>query len=183
MPERFERPRTQLPQGLRRPAVFFDRDGVLNRDIGYLHRPKDFEWLEGAKEAVRLCNEAGYLVFVVTNQAGVARGNYGEEDVHKLHAWMNSELALIGAHVDAFEYCPHHPDGLEGPYRRACRRRKPEPGMLLDLLSQWPVDKDASFLIGNMQSDLDAAAGAGLTAYLYRGGNLADFVAARLTPG
>lgn len=165
----------------RRPAVFFDRDGVLNRDIGYLHKPEEFEWLEGAKKAVRLCNDAGYFVFVVTNQAGVARGFYSEDDVHKLHAWMNAELAREGAHVDAFEYCPHHPDGVEGPYRRTCRRRKPESGMLLDLLSAWPVDKDASFLIGNMQSDLDAAAGAGLKAYLYQGGDLADFVAGHLS--
>jgi D-glycero-D-manno-heptose 1,7-bisphosphate phosphatase len=178
VPLDFERAQADLPR--RRPAVFFDRDGVLNRDIGYLHRPGDVEWLEGAKTAVRLCNDAGYFVFVVTNQAGVARGYYGEEDVHKLHVWMNAELALQGAHVDAFEYCPHHPDGVDGPYRRPCRRRKPEPGMLLDLLSSWPVDKNASFLVGNMQSDLDAAAGAGLKAHLYQGGDLAGFVAARL---
>jgi D-glycero-D-manno-heptose 1,7-bisphosphate phosphatase len=160
--------------------VFFDRDGVLNRDIGYLHRPEEVEWLEDAQKAVRLCNDAGYFVFVVTNQAGVARGYYGEADVHRLHAWMNAELARAGAHVDAFEYCPHHPYGVEGSYRRPCRRRKPEPGMLLDLLSDWPVDKDASFLIGNMQSDLDAAAGAGLAAHLYQEGSLAQFVAGRL---
>ncbi len=166
---------------MQRPAVFFDRDGVLNRDIGYLHRPQEFEWLEGAKEAIRLCNDAGYLVFVVTNQAGVARGHYGEDDVRALHSWMNSELAAQGAHIDAFEYCPHHPEGVSVQYRRACSRRKPEPGMLLDLLSQWPVDRQASFLIGNMQSDLDAAAGAGIRAYLYQGGNLAEFVAARLS--
>ena len=164
----------------RRPAVFFDRDGVLNRDVGYLHRPEEFAWLEGAKEAIRLCNDAGYFVFVVTNQAGVARGYYGEEDVVRLHAWMNAELARQGAHIDGFEYCPHHPDGLEGAYRRACRRRKPESGMILDLLANWTIDKQASFLVGNMQSDLDAATGAGVKAYLYRGGNLADFVAARL---
>ena len=166
---------------VRRPAVFFDRDGVLNRDIGYLHRPEDFVWLEGAREAIRLCNDAGYLVFVVTNQAGVARGYYGEDDVRALHGWMSSELAALGAHIDAFEYCPHHPEGIAAGYRRACSRRKPEPGMLLDLLSRWPVDKEASFLIGNMQSDLDAAAGAGIRAYLYQGGNLAAFVAARLS--
>ena len=109
----------ELPRQLGRPAVFFDRDGVLNRDLGYLHRPEEFEWLEGAKKAIRLCNDSGYLVFVVTNQAGVARGFYGEEDVHRLHAWMNEELAREGAHVDAFEFCPHHPEG--GASRsRAC---------------------------------------------------------------
>ena len=162
--------------------MFFDRDGVLNRDIGYLHRPDEFEWLQGAQDAVRLCNQAGYFVFVVTNQAGVARGHYGEDDVRSLHDWMNAELARHGAHIDDFAYCPHHPDGIEGPYRRACRRRKPQPGMILDLLEAWPVDKEASFLVGNMQSDMDAAAAAGLTAHLYEGGDLAAFVAARL-PG
>jgi D,D-heptose 1,7-bisphosphate phosphatase len=177
VPHDFERAQVELPRRTRRPAIFFDRDGVLNRDIGYLHRPEDFEWLEGAKKAVQLCNDAGYFVFVVTNQAGVARSYYGEDDVQKLHAWMNAELARQGAHVDAFEYCPHHPDGVDGPYRRSCSRRKPEPGMLLDLLSSWPVDKDASLLIGNMQSDLDAAAGAGLKARLYQEGDLSDFVA------
>jgi D-glycero-D-manno-heptose 1,7-bisphosphate phosphatase len=181
VPDDFERAQAELPRQVRRRAVFFDRDGVLNRDIGYLHKPEEFEWLEGAKDAIRLCNDAGCYVFVVTNQAGVARGFYAEPDVHALHAWINAELAALGAHVDAFEYCPHHPDGVEGPYRRSCRRRKPEPGMVLDLLAQWPVDKDTSFLIGNMQSDLDAASGAGLKSYLYEGGNLADFVAARLS--
>jgi D-glycero-D-manno-heptose 1,7-bisphosphate phosphatase len=180
VPDDFERAQLELPRRTRRPAVFFDRDGVLNRDIGYLHKPEQVEWLEGAREAVRLCNDAGYFVFVVTNQAGVARGYYGEDDVLRLHAWMNAELARFGAHVDAFEYCPHHPDGVEGPYRRACSRRKPEPGMVLDLLSAWPVDKDNSFLIGNMQSDLDAAKGAGIAAHLYQGGSLAEFVENRL---
>jgi D-glycero-D-manno-heptose 1,7-bisphosphate phosphatase len=182
VPADFERAQEELPRRVTRPAVFFDRDGVLNRDIGYLHRPGEVEWLEGAQHAIRLCNDAGYFVFVVTNQAGVARGYYGEQDVLNLHAWMNGELARQGAHVDAFEYCPHHPDGVEGPYRRACRRRKPEAGMILDVLSHWPIDQQSSFLVGNMQSDLDAAAGAGVKGHLYQGGNLADLVAARLAP-
>lgn len=183
VPADFERAQEELPRRVRRPAVFFDRDGVLNRDVGYLHRPEEFEWLEGAQEAIRLCNNAGWFVFVVTNQAGVARGYYGENDVRALHAWMNQELARHDAHVDAFEYCPHHPDGIEAGYRRACRRRKPQPGMIDDLLSAWAVDKDRSFLIGNMQSDLDAATAAGIKAHLYQGGNLAEPVAALLSGG
>jgi D-glycero-D-manno-heptose 1,7-bisphosphate phosphatase len=180
VPEDLERAQNELPRRVRRPAVFFDRDGVLNRDIGYLHRPEQFEWLKGAKAAVRLCNDAGYFVFVVTNQAGVARGYYEENDVEKLHAWMRMELAPLGAHIDAFEFCPHHLDGVRPEYRRACRRRKPQPGMILDLLAAWPANKEASFLIGNTQSDLDAAMAAGIAAHLYEGGDLAAFVAARL---
>ena len=179
-PEFFSTPSDISVDSTRRPAVFFDRDGVLNRDVGYLHRPEEFEWLEGAKTAIRLCNQAGYFVFVVTNQAGVARGYYEESDVEKLHAWISAELARERAHVDAFEYCPHHLDGVRDEYRRACRRRKPQPGMILDLLANWPVDKEASFLIGNTQSDLDAAAAAGIAAHLYQSGDLAAFVAARL---
>jgi D,D-heptose 1,7-bisphosphate phosphatase len=180
VPQDLERAQTELPRHVHRPAVFFDRDGVLNRDVGYLHRPGDFEWLEGAKAAVRLCNDAGYFVFVVTNQAGVARGYYDESDVETLHAWIGAELAREGAYVDAFEYCPHHLEGVRPEYRRACRRRKPAPGMILDLLANWPVDKEASFLIGNTQSDLDAATAAGIAAHHYQSGDLAAFVAARL---
>jgi len=183
VPQDLERAQTDLPRHVRRPAVFFDRDGVLNRDIGYLHRPEEFEWLEGARAAIRLCNDAGYFVFVVTNQAGVARGYYDESDVEKLHAWMRAELAREGAYVDAFEYCPHHLDGARTEYRRACRRRKPEPGMILDLLANWTVDKQASFLVGNTQNDLEAAGAAGIAAHLYQGGDLAAFVKTRLTSG
>ena len=180
VPQDFERAQIGLPLTLRRPAVFFDRDGVLNRDIGYLHRPGDFAWLEGAREAVRLCNDRGCYVFVVTNQAGVARGYYGEQNVRALHGWIDEQLAAAGAHVDRFEYCPHHPHGTVDGYARSCRRRKPQPGMILDLLDNWPVDVAKSFLIGNTQSDLDAAAAAGIAGHLYQGGDLEIFVAARL---
>ena len=176
VPRDFERAQIELPQHLRRPAVFFDRDGVLNRDIGYLHRPADFEWLQGAREAVRLCNDRGYYAFVVTNQAGVARGYYSETDVRALHGWIEEQLAAIGAHVDAFEYCPHHPDGNATDYGRRCRRRKPEPGMILDLFALWPINNDRSFLVGNTPSDIQAANAAGIPGHLYQNINLRDFV-------
>lgn len=159
-----------------RPAVFFDRDGVLNDDIGYLYRSEDFRWIQGAKEAVLHYNRQRYLVFVVTNQSGVARGYYGENDIHKLHQWMQEELAGIGAHVDAFYYCPHHPEGTMADYQQACSCRKPSPGLILQALIEWPVDRNRSFLIGDKLSDLEAARAAGLTGYLFEGGNLLDFV-------
>ena len=180
VPRDFERAQVELPRQLRRPAVFFDRDGVLNRDIGYLHRPADFAWLQGAREAVRQCNDRGYYAFVVTNQAGVARGYYGEADIRALHGWINEQLAAVGAHIDAFEYCPHHPEGNAADYGRTCRRRKPEPGMILDLLAHWSVDKDRSFLVGNTPSDIQAANAAGIPGHLYQDGDLRDFVAGRL---
>ena len=160
--------------------MFFDRDGVLNADEGYTHRPDQFRWLPGAREAIRLCNDRGWFAFVVTNQAGVARGLYDEQQVQSLHAFVQEELAAAGAHVDAFEYCPHHPDGAVEGYRRDCRRRKPGPGMIEALLESWPVDAARSFLVGDKDSDVAAATAAGIRGHLFPGGDLAAFVASRL---
>jgi D-glycero-D-manno-heptose 1,7-bisphosphate phosphatase len=163
------------------PAVFFDRDGVLNHDQGYLYRPTDFEWIPGAVEAVRHLNSLGFLVFVVTNQSGVARGYYSEDDVDGLHAWMNAELAKFGAHIDAFYYCPHLPDGTVQEYRRDCRCRKPLPGLILQAFDEWEIDKERAFLVGDRLSDVQAAEAAGIRGFMFPGGNLLDFVRTKLT--
>jgi D-glycero-D-manno-heptose 1,7-bisphosphate phosphatase len=176
IPEDLERARAELPARLTRPALFLDRDGVLNPDKGYLHRISEFEWMPGARETVRLANDRGWYVFVVTNQAGVARGFYEERDIHVLHDFLREELAAAGAHVDAFEYCPHHPDGVRPGYDKACNRRKPAPGMIRDLLKAWPVDEAGSFLVGDMPHDVAAADAAGLRGFRFPGGNLLDFV-------
>jgi len=176
IPEDFERAQTAMPDFLRRPAVFLDRDGVLNLDDNYVHRPDQVRWIDGAIEAVRWLNDAGYYVFVVTNQAGVARGFYGEEDVRGLHGWMQGELRRAGAHVDAFEYCPYHPEGTVEAYRRVSEFRKPGPGMILKLKQAWAIDEAKSFLIGDRESDLQAAAAAGIHGHLFSGGSLLDLV-------
>lgn len=157
---------------MQRGAVFFDRDGVLNQDRGYIHRVQDFFWIEGAQEGIRLVNQVGLYVFVVTNQSGVARGYYSEHDVKQLHAWMQRQLHSFGAHIDDFRFCPHHPDAPLSKYRKRCVCRKPQPGMIDDLLDTWNVDPEQSFFIGDKSTDLQAAAAAGITGYLFDQTNL-----------
>ena len=168
------------PETVRRGAVIFDRDGVLNLDHGYVHRPEDFEWVEGAKAAVRAVNDAGLYAFVATNQSGVARGYYTEADVMVLHAWMNVELAKVGAYIDAFEYCPYHAAGTVPAYTQACDRRKPGPGMIRDLLARYPVDPARALMIGDNDTDMQAAAAAGITGVKFEGGSLIDALAPHL---
>ena len=157
-------------------AVFLDRDGVLNVDHGYVHRPDQIDWIPGAIAAVRSLNDLGYRVVVVTNQAGVAHGHYEEEAVHVLHAWMRDELAVHGAFIDAFYYSPYHPDGKVERFRLDHIDRKPGPGMILRALADLEIDKEKSFLIGDKQSDIAAAKAAGIPGFLFAGGNLAAFV-------
>ncbi len=159
-----------------KPAVFFDRDGVLNIDKGYIFQPKDFEWNEGAREAIALLSQKDYLVFVVTNQSGVARGFYSEDDIKNLHAFMQEELAKIGTQIDAFYYCPHHPDGSVPGYTRECDCRKPAPGMIEAALGDFAIDKEKTFLVGDKPTDVKAAENAGIKGYLYKQGNLKNFV-------
>jgi D-glycero-D-manno-heptose 1,7-bisphosphate phosphatase len=150
-----------------KPAAFFDRDGVINRDHGYVSHPDKFELVEGAARALALCREAGYFIFVVTNQAGVAHGYYQEEAIAALHRHMTTLLEDQGAAIDDIRYCPHHPDARLDAYRKDCSWRKPGPGMILDLAAHWPVDLRHSFLIGDKQSDMEAAMAAGIRGFRF----------------
>ncbi|WP_063690635.1 HAD-IIIA family hydrolase [Bradyrhizobium stylosanthis] len=182
IPDDFARADRELREQLRRPAVFFDRDGVLNHDSGYTFETHKLEWIEGAREAVKAVNDAGYFAFVITNQSGVARGYYEEHHVVTLHRWMADQMAEVGAHIDAFEYCPDHPDGTVARYSRVSDRRKPAPGMITDLARRFPVDMTRSMVIGDKDSDIAAARAAGLPGHLFEGGNLEAFVRGRLNP-
>lgn len=164
-----------------RPAAFLDRDGILNQDTGYSHRAEQIVWIPGAMAAVRRLNEAGYRVFVVTNQAGIARGYYGADDVERLHRWMADRLTEQGARIDDWRYCPFHPDYPSDRFDRFATWRKPAPGMLLDLMANWPVRRTRSFLIGDRATDVQAAVAAGIHGHLFAGGDLDAFVATLLS--
>jgi D,D-heptose 1,7-bisphosphate phosphatase len=159
-----------------RPAAFLDRDGVINVDHGYIHRPDQVEWVSGAREAVLCLNDLNYCVVVVTNQAGVAQGLYSEEDVRSLHAWMQEQLARDGAFINAFYYSPYHPEAKLAQYRVDHIDRKPRPGMILRAMAELNIDKSRSFMIGDKSIDMEAAKAAGIPGFLFSGGNLSDFL-------
>ena len=157
-------------------AVFFDRDGVLNVDKDYLHAIEDFEWIEGAKESIVFLTRNNYTVFVVTNQSGIARGFYTIDDMKKLHDYMLAEIKEAGGHIEKFYFCPHLPEGKVKEYAIECDCRKPKPGLLLQALREYAIDKDKSFLIGDKPRDVESAEAAGIKGYLYTSGNLLQFV-------
>ena len=164
-----------------RPAAFLDRDGVLNEDEAFVHRPEQVRWVQGAWAAVARFQAAGLRVFVVTNQSGVARGLFGEAEVHALHRWMAAEIARGGGRIDDWRHAPHHPDAVDPRWRHPDHPwRKPNPGMLEDLMAHWPTDRARSFLIGDRARDVEAAEAAGVEGRLFPGGDLDRFAAALL---
>ncbi|MGA7827781.1 MAG: D-glycero-beta-D-manno-heptose 1,7-bisphosphate 7-phosphatase [Geobacteraceae bacterium] len=152
-------------------AVFLDRDGVINVEKGYLHRSEDFEFLPGVPQALHLLKEAGFLLVVVTNQSGVARGYYPLEDVYELHRHLQRELAATGVAIDRFYICPHHPDHGPGSQPEECSCRKPLPGMIEKALSDFQIDPARCYLVGDKLSDIEAGRAAGCRCLLVRTGH------------
>jgi len=164
-----------------RKAVIFDRDGVLNVDHGYVYEVEKLEWIAGAKRAVRRCNDAGVLAIVATNQSGIGRGYYDEASMHALHEQMQADLAAEGARLDAIYYCPYHPDAEDKALRHPDHpHRKPNPGMILQALEEWALDPADVILIGDKETDMEAAGRAGVRGYLFTGGDLDAFIAEKL---
>ncbi|MFZ5812747.1 MAG: D-glycero-beta-D-manno-heptose 1,7-bisphosphate 7-phosphatase [Thermodesulfobacteriota bacterium] len=145
-----------------RRAVFLDRDGVLNEDRNYLWKPEDFVLLPGAVEALSRLQAAGFLLVVVTNQSGIARGFYTEQDYQNLTAYMRGLLEGYGIRLAGVYHCPHHPMHGKGPYRVSCGCRKPQPGLILRAGEELGIDVRRSFLVGDKQSDMEAGRTAGV---------------------
>lgn len=166
-----------------RPAAFLDRDGVLNIDLGYLHRVEELEFVEGAAAAVRRLNDAGFWVIVVTNQSGIGRGYYDEAAMEAVHAAIQAQLSqTAAAWIDAFYACPFHPEAEIERFRHPDHPdRKPNPGMLMRAMQDFRIDPQRSFMIGDKDSDMEAARRAGVAGHRFKGGNLDAFVQAVLS--
>lgn len=151
------------------PALFLDRDGVINVDHGYVHDPENFEFIDGIFDLVREANFRNYKVIVVTNQAGIGRGYYTEHQFHVLTQWMLSQFALRNTHIDHVYFCPFHPSDGIGKYRCESELRKPAPGMLLKAKDEHRLDLASSILVGDKLSDMQAGQRAGVGRLFYYG--------------
>lgn len=154
----------------RNRAVFLDRDGTINVERQFLHRPEEFHFIPGAAQAIRLLNDAGYRVIVVTNQSGIARGYFDEAAVNRLHRYIDGELTRFGASIDAYYFCPHHPEYSIDDNGKTCGCRKPLAGMLFKAAADFSLDLSASFIIGDKLADVQAGINAGCRPFLVRTG-------------
>ena len=159
-------------------ALFLDRDGVINVDHGYVHSPNQVEFIDGIFELVKYAKNANFLVVIVTNQAGIGRGYYTEEEFHKLMDWMKDRFAERDGQIDAIYYCPFHPEHGIGEYKRGSECRKPNPGMLLQAKRDFDINMERSVLIGDKPSDIYAGrkAGVGIPLFFEQNTHNADFV-------
>jgi D,D-heptose 1,7-bisphosphate phosphatase len=154
----------------KRQAVFLDRDGTINEEVGYLDRMEKLQLIPGAAEAIRLINKSGMKTVVITNQSGVARGFFDEAFVEKTHTHLRDILRVKGALIDAFYFCPHHPTEGRAEYLKICDCRKPAPGMLLRAAEELRIDTHRSYMVGDTLKDIEAGVRAGAQGILVRTG-------------
>ena len=181
LPSTLAQAQTVLPAVLRRPALFLDRDGVINHDHGYVGTIDRFDLIDGALDAIADATRAGWHVFVVTNQSGIARGHYDVAAFEALMRHLLNQVLAAGGTIDDVRYCPTHPEAPLPQWRRESDWRKPAPGMILDLIARWELDPANCLLVGDQPSDLAAAAAAGVQGQLFPGGNLQAFLRPLLT--
>ena len=142
---------------LKNKALFLDRDGVINKNLGYVFSIQNFVWLKNVKKAIKFAYSKKYLIIVITNQSGVARGLYSENNIKKLHYEINKELKKTNCKIHDFFYCPYHPKYGNNKYRRNSYLRKPNPGMILKAVKKWNIDLKKSLMIGDQKIDMIAA--------------------------
>ncbi|MBM7609069.1 D-glycero-D-manno-heptose 1,7-bisphosphate phosphatase [Lysinibacillus composti] len=143
-------------------ALFLDRDGVINIEKNYVHKIEEFEFIDGIFELTKSFQEKGYLIIVITNQAGIGRGYYSEEDFHILNDWMMEQFKQRGINITEVYYCPYHPTHGIGEYKKDSYDRKPNPGMILKARDKYNINLGESFLIGDKESDIQAGKNAGI---------------------
>ena len=162
-----------------RRALFLDRDGVINVEKDYLYKVEEFEFIDGIFDLCNYYKKLGYLIFVVTNQSGISRGYYSEEDFSRLSAWMSEEFLKHNIKIEKIYHCPHHPD-ISGE----CSCRKPEPGMLLKAANEFNIDLNNSLIVGDKERDIEAGLNAGLSeSYLFdKSGTIKSSRATKIVP-
>ncbi len=164
-----------------RPALFLDRDGIINVDHGYVATRERLDYVPRIADLVAAANRAGWAVVIVTNQSGVARGYFPESQMHAFHDMIRADLASQGARIDAVYHCPHLPGAAVAQFDVDCDCRKPRPGMLLRAIREMDLDPARSAMIGDKPSDVEAARAAGVAGHLFQGGDLLEFAAPRLS--
>jgi len=147
-------------------AAFLDRDGTLNEDTGYLYQISDFKWIKGAINALKILKKNNFLIIVISNQSGVSRGFYSESDIKKLHNWMNQQLLKYNLKIDDFFFA------TDLPNNNVNSRRKPSPAMLNEAVKKYNLDKDKCFMIGDKESDVEAAKNAQIKGFLFKESDL-----------
>jgi D-glycero-D-manno-heptose 1,7-bisphosphate phosphatase len=152
------------------PAVFLDRDGTIIEDVGYVSTPAQLRFIPGSIESIRMLNDAGYKVIVITNQSGVARGILSEDMLQTIDKIIRKQILSGGGHIDDIYYCPHHPEHGVYPYRQACECRKPHPGLIKKATAEHALDLSASFLVGDKSSDMETGKHAGIKTILVETG-------------
>jgi len=157
-------------------TIFLDRDGVINKEVNYLHQIENFKFIDGVFEACLHFQRLNYKIIIVSNQSGIARGFFKITDVYKIHKYLQSTLKKKGTKIDKILFCPFHKDGIVKKYKKLSKLRKPEIGMFNLINNIWKVDKKQSFIIGDQQSDMQFAKKSGIKGYYFNKKNLYEFI-------
>jgi len=155
-------------------VIFLDRDGVINKEVNYLHQIDDFEYTNNCIKALKKIRFLGFEIIVITNQAGIAKGIFSEESYHRLTNHYIEDLSLNGIDILDVYFCPHHKDATVNKYKIDCKNRKPNPGMILDAIKKYSIDKENSYLVGDKMSDIEAGLSAGIESVLVESGHIFD---------